>query len=309
MNFSLSNRISQVLLLTAGLATPIMAQGLTQFTNGQTADANAVNANFSAVKNSADNAQATADAAQAAAATAQATATGAQSGLNALTGAITVVNGDVGIGTTSPTMPLDIAVDTKIGFAKKLFFSDPTTNGDEISFLRLTGANEESVLQLQIGDESSGFDRFNIRGAETKFSFYTNTGQAFKEGGGSWSVLSDARRKRDIRPLDGALTKLLRLEGKTYRYKDPTELGAAPGTCRGFIAQEVETVFPSWVAENAAGIKSLTITGFEALTVESLRELDQRNHDLQAENDDLRQRLESLEAAVAQLQPLLAARK
>ena len=213
-------------------------------------------------------------------------------------------------------MPLDIAVDTKIGVAKKLFFSDPTTNGDEISFRRLTGANEESVLQLQIGDESSGFDRFNIRGAETKFSFYTNTGQAFKEGGGSWSVLSDARRKRDIRPLDGALTKLLRLEGKTYRYKDPTELGAAPGTCTGFIAQEVETVFPSWVAENAAGIKSLTITGFEALTVESLRELHQqnealsvRNDALQAENDALHARLEALEAAVEKLQPLLASRK
>jgi len=39
------------------------------------------------------------------------------------------------------------------------------------------------------------------------------------------------------------------------------------------IAQEVEEVFPDWVEENRRGHKTVTYRGFEALTVEALRDL------------------------------------
>tara|TARA_R110002072_G_scaffold273219_2_gene433720 strand:- start:34690 stop:35673 length:984 start_codon:yes stop_codon:yes gene_type:complete len=327
MNFSLSNRIPQVLLLTAGLATPIMAQNLTQFANGQTADANAVNANFSSLKSAVDaanaaatSAQAIADTAQAAATTAQSAAANVQSSVSGLTSAFTVLpNGNVGIGVgaNSPTQKLEIDGSLKLKGNNRLYFGEEDQNGDPIYLRRQGGAADENVLTIYLGDDGSSLDRFEIaaEGGPVRFR-YLMSGTAFKPGGGSWSVLSDARKKRDIQPLDGALGRLLQLQGKTYYYKNPNETGAAPGLCTGFVAQDVEKVFPSWVSEVDDGMKAVSITGFEALTVESLRELKQcndgliaANDDLRSENDDLRERLASLEAAVAQLQPLLAARK
>lgn len=41
----------------------------------------------------------------------------------------------------------------------------------------------------------------------------------------------------------------------------------------GFVAQDVEPIFPRWVSTGDDGYKAITITGFEALTVEALREL------------------------------------
>jgi BMFP domain-containing protein YqiC len=57
----------------------------------------------------------------------------------------------------------------------------------------------------------------------------------------------------------------------------------------GLIAQEVEKVFPQWVKINSAGYKDLTVSGFEGLTAEAIREL-------KAENNALKARIEALEA-------------
>ncbi len=96
---------------------------------------------------------------------------------------------------------------------------------------------------------------------------------AFKPGGGTWSVASDARLKKDVSTLQGSLDRLLALHGVNFSYRDdaPANL-AAPGAQIGFIAQEVEKVFPQWIAERD-GYKTIGIRGFEALTVEALRDL------------------------------------
>jgi len=329
MNYAHANKSLLCLALAAALATPGMAQEITTFTNGTVANAQTVNANFNAVKTRADNAkaaadtaQATADAAQASADSALTTAAAAQAGINTLSGPIGVAGGDVGITTrvgiltTQPGEALDVNGNIRMRFGNRLYFADPNYNGDPIYFERFTGATEESVITLVVGDDGNDFDRFNVSaGGGTKFSFWGN-GIAYKNGGGSWTALSDARKKRDIRPLEGALDRLMRLNGKTYRYRNPEELGAAPGICTGFIAQEVEKVFPKWVSEDKNGIKSVTVYGFEALAVEAMRELKSTNDTLVADNADLRDansalldRLEALEQAVAQLQPTAAAGK
>jgi len=131
-------------------------------------------------------------------------------------------------------------------------------------------------------------------------------GSAAKPGGGSWSVYSDVRLKKNIKPLRGALDRLLKLRGVTFEYKDPDATIALPGVQTGLIAQEVEEVFPEWVDEDANGYKYVTVHGLEALLVEALRELrEQRITDtstLQAEADELRTRLARLERVVNALE-------
>jgi hypothetical protein len=103
---------------------------------------------------------------------------------------------------------------------------------------------------------------------------------------------SDRRLKQNIEPLKGALDQLVQLKGVTYEWKDPAEQGAnQEGKHTGFIAQDVENVFPKWIGENAKGFKTLTIppTQLAALEVESIRTL-------KAQNEALEERVKALEA-------------
>jgi MYXO-CTERM domain-containing protein len=68
------------------------------------------------------------------------------------------------------------------------------------------------------------------------------------------------------------------------------------------IAQQVEEVFPEWVGTDADGYKTLTYRGFEALTVESLREIEARSAKLETENKALAGKVASLEERLAALE-------
>lgn len=119
----------------------------------------------------------------------------------------------------------------------------------------------------------------------------------------AWTTWSDARLKREVRPLRGVLDRLLNLQGVSYEYRDDVDFGNySAGRKTGFIAQEVERVFPEWVGNDAKGYRQLTIQGFEALTVEALRELklssDARIESLERDNAELRARLQRLEQRI-----------
>src|SRR5205085_7741827 len=116
-------------------------------------------------------------------------------------------------------------------------------------------------------------------------------GLAAKPGGGSWSTFSDARLKHDVRPLEGTLDKLLALHGVSFVYNDPAAIHERPGLRIGMVAQEVEKVFPDWVETGPEGYRRLTYRGFEALTVEAVRDL---RHEKDAEIERLKQGIAGL---------------
>ncbi len=140
--------------------------------------------------------------------------------------------------------------------------------------------------------------------------FFNNSGGAHKPGGGSWAVSSDIRLKHDIADLTGSLEKLLQLHSVTFRYKDEAKYPA--GVQTGFVAQEVEKIFPSWVGEGPDGFKSVSIYGFESLAVQALRELraekDAQIATLTARAENAEARLAALEKQVAALAAAAAKR-
>jgi hypothetical protein len=116
-------------------------------------------------------------------------------------------------------------------------------------------------------------------------------GNAAKPGGGVWAVFSDIKLKKNVELLTGSLSKLLQLRGVTYEWKNPEQQGNLTGTQIGMVAQEVEKVFPEWVGSEADGTKYISIRGFEALTVEALRELNSKIESLLQRMDTLEQRI------------------
>ena len=157
---------------------------------------------------------------------------------------------------------------------------------------------------------STGTNQFLVRASggvgintdSPQFALHVN-GDAGKPGGGAWSVASDARLKKDIRPLEQALARLLQLRGVTFEYKDPKAIHELSGQQTGMIAQEVEKVFPEWVETAPDGMRRLSIRGFEALTVEALRDLraekDEQIHARDAQITALEKRLAALEERMA----------
>ncbi|HTY12844.1 MAG TPA: tail fiber domain-containing protein [Candidatus Omnitrophota bacterium] len=130
---------------------------------------------------------------------------------------------------------------------------------------------------------------------------------AYKPNGGSWGNLSDVRLKKNIKPLGNALDRICKLRGVAFEWINPDDHGGSNGTQGGFIAQEVEKTFPSWVKETSPTGKDINLVPkggrikglalpfeYDALVVESIKEL-------KAENDSLKQEIVSLKKTVLEL--------
>lgn len=200
----------------------------------------------------------------------------------------------VGIGTTAPDRALTVQggggtylnVKGDNGAEQVLLGADG--NGGIVS----TMTNHD--LQLRAGGNST---KVTIKangsvgiGTTVPLGLLHVDGTAVKPGGGSWSIISDERLKKDIEPIEGALERLLKLRGVTFAWKDAEHARGQPERETGFLAGEVEKVFPDWVQAGPDGFRMIGIRGFEALAVEALREL-------RAENAALRKRLETMERA------------
>jgi hypothetical protein len=88
---------------------------------------------------------------------------------------------------------------------------------------------------------------------------------------------SDQRYKQNIQTLENALTKLQGLRGVSFKWKDKTQRA---DTQIGFIAQEVEKVWPELVSTDSDGYKSLAYGKLTAVLVEAIKELQQQNEEM-----------------------------
>lgn len=90
---------------------------------------------------------------------------------------------------------------------------------------------------------------------------------------GSYITMSDARLKKDIQPLTGILPRLLQLTPKSYYYNDN------PADARrsyGFVAQEVEPLFPEFVStDKESGLKGIAYSNFGVIAVQAIKEQQQ----------------------------------
>ena len=135
----------------------------------------------------------------------------------------------------------------------------------------------------------------NTNNTASQFLTCTNPGVAnrfFIYGNGTYATVSDANLKKNIQTArDGYLDDIRALRVVKYNWNtqadgDPQELG--------FIAQEVETVFPSLVQESTAdgadrSYKNIKTSVIPFILVKALQELS-------AKNDALEARLAALEA-------------
>ncbi len=126
-------------------------------------------------------------------------------------------------------------------------------------------------------------------GCTPGYQLELSTDSAAKPRSDHWTISSDARLKQDIADIVDPLSKLLSLKGRTFKWIPSERSTQGANTQMGFIAQEVETVFPDWIGSNNKGTKNITSVGMDALVVESIRALN-------AKIEALENRIKILEA-------------
>ncbi|MBL9120590.1 MAG: tail fiber domain-containing protein, partial [Phycisphaerae bacterium] len=229
-----------------------------------------------------------------------------------------LANGGVGINTNAPTSSLQVNGGIR---ARGGSPGGAGANNNGFAFAGNGGDNDSGMFssadgQLEFYSNANELIRITPSGnvgigTTNPTSKFEVNGSAAKPGGGLWSVSSDARLKKNVAPLEHSLEDLLSLHGVTYEYIDPAAINELEGTRIGFIAQNVEEVFPDWVDFGPNGFRRLTIRGFEAVAVEAIRELrdekESQIRTLQSELDATRQRLAELESVVRELADLAKA--
>jgi len=130
--------------------------------------------------------------------------------------------------------------------------------------------------------------RFGIQRDATTNALEVN-GNASKSSAGDWLANSDARLKKNIVPLRGALQQLLQLQGITYEWNDnQTGITRPDGKHYGFTAQNVQAVFPELVSTDAQGYLQTAYGTYDALMLEAMRELHEKIQTLEKEIQQLK---------------------
>lgn len=89
------------------------------------------------------------------------------------------------------------------------------------------------------------------------------------------TAVSDRRLKENIQPLENSLENILKLDAVSYDWKDKSKYGDKHQI--GFIAQEVEKIFPEVIAtDKKSGLKSVAYDHLVAPLVEAVKTLNQK---------------------------------
>ena len=145
----------------------------------------------------------------------------------------------------------------------------------------LVFAGNNSDMQWSISSDADFMLSFIRDGAQ----------RAYISAWGDFVKTSDRRRKTDIERLQPlkSLDELLRLQPCSYKW---TDQGAVPGKSVGLIAQDCEQVNPHCVVTDSEGNKSLCYNDLLLHAINAIQALS-------AQNDALRQRVETLEKSLA----------
>ena len=116
-------------------------------------------------------------------------------------------------------------------------------------------------------------------------------GTASKSAAGGFLANSDSRLKKNIvtiSPTD-ALNKVLSLRGVTYEWNDDkTGMNRPEGMQLGFVAQEIQQVFPEKVSEDKQGYLQTAYGDYDPIIFQAIKALSDKIDKLEKENEELK---------------------
>ena len=221
---------------------------------------------------------------------------GIQTARIAGTGDSYINGGPFGVGITNPQEVLDVVGNTSTAYIGDFYNESTSSLADGIS-IRLAATNPNASAYYIAFQRSGTTTAGRISGTGTGVQYVTT---------------SDARLKTNFKKVNGALEMISRINPRWYEFKE--ELGKQE---MGFLAQELQTVFPQAVSGDAnsdpttdpmmvdySRMTPLLTAGIQELENKVTR-LEDDVYKLKAENTKLKEELkkyQALEARIAALE-------
>ena len=252
-------------------------------------------------------------------------------------GSIIGVNGatssvNVGIGTASPARRLHVSNGASGGTSNAntgiLLESDVnvyqhflTPNSRESGLL--FGSNTASIHGGIIFDNSDEDISFRTGGNTTRMTLinsgYLGIGTATpggqlelsldegrKPASSTWTITSDARLKNVTGDYHKGLTEIIALKPIRYNYKNTDkrtfEQDVLNKEAYGFLAQEVQTVFPEAVGVDDDGYLNFNLHPILIASINAFKELNTKYEEVKSENEALKDKLNALLVRVEALE-------
>ena len=213
------------------------------------------------------------------------------------------IKGNVGIGTPNPAEKVHICEKSSTLGAAILLDSAGETGGRKYYVGSTLSSNSGGAGLFQIYDNTANKARLNINsvgnvGIGTVIPGYTLevAGNAAKSSGGTtWINSSDERLKDVTGEYNRGLDAIVNLRPVTFFYKSSNPRGLPSDEENiGFIAQEVEEVFPEAVSEGPDGYLDFNMHPVNVAVVNAIKELKAENDYLKAENAMLKKDIEKM---------------
>ncbi len=206
-----------------------------------------------------------------------------------ITPALLVDNSNVGIGVISPSTPLSIMgnggtfpvgiTQNQVGGKATMELTTNDRSGNQATRILIRGDTDNGDIEFYTGAKGkeivltswSGAKRFVGIGTASPSQTLDVNGHANAH---SWLTVSSEKWKKDITPLYNTLDKITQLQGVTYQWRADQfqEMAFDDKTQVGFIAEELEIVYPELVHIAENGNKSIDYGKLAPILVEAIKE-------------------------------------
>ena len=172
--------------------------------------------------------------------------------------------GNVGIGNTLPQYKLDVSGTIRVqNYRLAGNTANPTTTAATIY--------DQASVGLTFSAHNVSIRNYNgsamVESARFTTASLTVIGDIIAYGSPS-----DIRLKENIKPIESALDKVMKLEGVTFDWKESDSILDIKEDI-GFIAQDVQKIVPELVRENKDGMLSMRHQGIAPILLEAIKEL------------------------------------